>query len=281
MSGEEKSTACALRARCRVVLHAQSGSLGRGHCYPDILSLVLCTSWCPCTWSCLSPTSVSTQCCQSKLSKMHVWCHHPISEILCPPPPADLEIKAQCLCGLQGPTWPTLFSSQLPHSWTSSLPSLHPFTLYSTHQGFLSFPQREALPYSHLLLLGTLACLLAVGSFADTIFRGLSFCCHLITAVITLVTASICLPLLPARMDALWGHAPYPSCCLLDLQHSQSKYHHKKMVGYVWLCILKVFGKVGWKGKLAKKWNRYGWAWEAKAEWTTWDSCFYCGLLDA
>lgn len=79
------------------------------------------------------------------------------------------------------------------------------------------------------------------------------------------MAAPICLPAPLTSISALRGLGPYPSCSVSALQDPQSKYHCAKMVGQVCLC-LKVFGKVGWKVKLATEWNHCGRAWEAKAE---------------
>ena len=76
--------------------------------------------------------------------------------------------------------------------------------------------------------------------------------------------ASSCLPVPPTRTSVLWGQGWHSSCSLSAHQHTQSKYHRIKMVSWVWFC-LKVFGKVGWKMKLATEWTHFSWAWEAKA----------------
>lgn len=182
MSGEGESTACALETRGRTVLHPQNGCPGRRSPLPLHPSSVLCTS------SCLSPTqSFNPLLPEKSFQNAHRILSPRRSKSSVLLPLLDLETKAKCLTWFTGSHLTYCLLLPAPHSSTSSFSRLH------------SFPQgNEGLPWSHLLLPGTLDSslpreVLLTPTPLPSLFRRLSF----LLPLIPLVSTPFCLPVPP------------------------------------------------------------------------------------
>lgn len=141
----------------------------------------------------------------------------------------------------------------------------------------------QALPRSHLLLLGTLGapCCGKCGwppAPLPPLARRLPFPLplhdFLIIALVTSGATPICLPFVPRAISALWGQGPYLPPSLLDLERTQNKCHHTKW-SVMFASTFKGLWQSRLKGEVSNKMKPLLLGLRSHG-WNTWD-CVCCG----
>lgn len=98
MSGEEKNTACALGNQSKTGASPPKWASRQTVTFIPACHHLSSASlrWYSWTWACLLPPTLCTHCCQSSLSKMHIWyCHPTMWNPPSPPPSTSSSDRGQ------------------------------------------------------------------------------------------------------------------------------------------------------------------------------------------